>query len=526
MNFDTLVNSASERVTRRLQGFIEYFRRFWLQSVGPINFSVFGIHTRTNNAIESYHSELLHRLGEHPPLWRWIGKIIKIQEKQWSDVDTMERGRSVRRQPKNTTMFRNFELQRAWRLFYLGEISSAQLLVIGSNLIGASFTPRLATLRPGDIQQVLDLENAFNDALPRNQGIDPEFDFAIVRQFRPNERQRLFPRLLNQADNIDNAARDAQVPLAANPAPDRGNGRRRRRQRRRARVGPMFGQRLFAAVDHIAVHQNDVMEAQEVPYVAPLAVDIVANVQRPPIEVEVPAAAVVANPIHDNDQLDIIGNNDQMVGDVVVNVQRPPIEVEVPTAAVVANPIHDNDQLDIIETMIKWSDNNYLLLLMPLWNDFRSSKNNQDLLQLLILLAMTDRWALPADLSLHGGNNDETYAHMQITNLRVNLSEFPAELESDKKPDGAYYAIGLHSSHCLGSEMDLDMVGSTCICEHNTVGKYCEQCKSQYRDAPWRRAQGSKTNACQACRCNGYSRQCRFDARLYEKTGCGGVCEN
>uniref|UniRef100_A0ABD2W9N3 DNA-directed RNA polymerase n=1 Tax=Trichogramma kaykai TaxID=54128 RepID=A0ABD2W9N3_9HYME len=47
-----------------------------------------------------------------------------------------------------------------------------------------------------------------------------------------------------------------------------------------------------------------------------------------------------------------------------------------------------------------------------------------------------------ADQSLHGGNIDETYAHMQITNLRVNLSEFPAELESDKKPDGAYYAIG------------------------------------------------------------------------------------
>ncbi|CAB0041173.1 unnamed protein product [Trichogramma brassicae] len=434
MNFDTLVNSASERVTRRLQGFIEYFRRFWLQSVGPINFSVFGIHTRTNNAIESYHSELLHRLGEHPPLWRWIGKIIKIQEKQWSDVDTMERGRSVRRQPKNTTMFRNFELQR-------------------------------------------------------------------------------------------------------------GNGRRRRRQRRRARVGPMFGQRLFAAVDHIAVHQNDVMEAQEVPYVAPLAVDIVANVQRPPIEVEVPAAAVVANPIHDNDQLDIIGNNDQMVGDVVVNVQRPPIEVEVPTAAVVANPIHDNDQLDIIGNNDQMVGQQLLAsadavverfpfveeqpgpaaAANPIGNDRPMVHHLQPVAD-----AVLNRPLIPAraDLSLHGGNNDETYAHMQITNLRVNLSEFPAELESDKKPDGAYYAIGLHSSHCLGSEMDLDMWGQHRICEHNTVGKYCEQCKSQYRDAPWRRAQGSKTNACQACRCNGYSRQCRFDARLYEKTGCGGVCEN
>uniref|UniRef100_A0ABD2XA79 Laminin N-terminal domain-containing protein n=1 Tax=Trichogramma kaykai TaxID=54128 RepID=A0ABD2XA79_9HYME len=145
--------------------------------------------------------------------------------------------------------------------------------------------------------------------------------------------------------------------------------------------------------------------------------------------------------------------------------------------------------------------------------------------------------ALPADLTLQGGNIDETYGHMQMTNLRVNLSAFPAELDAAKRPDGAYYAIsemivrGLcschgHSSHCLGSETDLDMVGSTCICEHNTVGKYCEQCKSQYRDAPWRRAQGSKTNACQACRCNGHSRQCRFDAQLYEKTGSGGVCEN
>ncbi|CAB0043070.1 unnamed protein product, partial [Trichogramma brassicae] len=112
MNFDTLVNGASERVVRRLQGFTEYFRRFWLQSVGPINFSVFGIHTRTNNAIGTYHADLLHTLGENPPFLRFIFGLQTIQARQFRDLNAMEQGQVIWRQPRSASMFRNCELQR------------------------------------------------------------------------------------------------------------------------------------------------------------------------------------------------------------------------------------------------------------------------------------------------------------------------------------------------------------------------------------------------------------------------------
>ncbi|KAL7290617.1 hypothetical protein TKK_0015379 [Trichogramma kaykai] len=221
-NFEAIVNDASERVVRRLQGFTEYFRRFWLQRIGAIHFSIFGVHARTNSAIATYHADLLHTLGENPPFLRFIFGLRTIQARQFRDLNAMEQGQVIWRQPRSATMFRHYELQRA-------------------------------TLRPGDIQQVLDFENASNDALPINQGRDPEFDFAIVRDVRFRNVERLI-----------------QIALAFNLMPNRGYGRQRRR---RERARPYIGQRLFAAAGHIAP-----IEPIEMPNLAALDLNADDNV--------------------------------------------------------------------------------------------------------------------------------------------------------------------------------------------------------------------------------------------------------
>ncbi|CAB0042633.1 unnamed protein product, partial [Trichogramma brassicae] len=119
--------------------------------------------------------------------------------------------------------------------------------------------------------------------------------------------------------------------------------------------------------------------------------------------------------------------------------------------------------------------------------------------------------------------------HADHESARQNLSEFPPELESDRSRTGPTYAIsemivrGLcschgHSSHCPGSEMDLGH-GGAAPASASTTRRQVMRAVQEVRIAtpPWRRAQGLYDQRLPGLRCNGNSRQCRFDAGLYEK---------
>ncbi|KAL7293432.1 hypothetical protein TKK_0013193 [Trichogramma kaykai] len=73
--------------------------RYFLAS----NYSVFGIENRTNNAIESYHGQLLRTMNDPLPLWTWIEKMKQIVLNVWNDIESMENNQCVR-QPKATTI--------------------------------------------------------------------------------------------------------------------------------------------------------------------------------------------------------------------------------------------------------------------------------------------------------------------------------------------------------------------------------------------------------------------------------------
>uniref|UniRef100_A0ABD2WK15 MULE transposase domain-containing protein n=1 Tax=Trichogramma kaykai TaxID=54128 RepID=A0ABD2WK15_9HYME len=80
--------------------------------------------------------------------------------------------------------FAEFFRYYTWRMFYLGDITSSQLLTIAANLIGNNFSLRLRYVTQEDIIQALELEQRFIDALPVNIGPDPEYDFTIHDEFR------------------------------------------------------------------------------------------------------------------------------------------------------------------------------------------------------------------------------------------------------------------------------------------------------------------------------------------------------
>ncbi|CAB0029780.1 unnamed protein product [Trichogramma brassicae] len=77
--FDQMIGVTPDRILRPFQEFITYIRTFWFTRVGPRNFSVYGVHTRINNALESYHSVLAVRLGANPPFWSWVGRLKEVR---------------------------------------------------------------------------------------------------------------------------------------------------------------------------------------------------------------------------------------------------------------------------------------------------------------------------------------------------------------------------------------------------------------------------------------------------------------
>ncbi|KAL5244198.1 hypothetical protein ACI65C_011608 [Semiaphis heraclei] len=80
-----------------LRGLLTYFERFWLDVVGPSNFSVHRLRYRTNNFIESYHATLVRLMGQHPPLYRFYEHLRGIEERSRADFIRAVNGQPVRR---------------------------------------------------------------------------------------------------------------------------------------------------------------------------------------------------------------------------------------------------------------------------------------------------------------------------------------------------------------------------------------------------------------------------------------------
>ncbi|XP_077987019.1 laminin subunit alpha-1-like [Glandiceps talaboti] len=72
-----------------------------------------------------------------------------------------------------------------------------------------------------------------------------------------------------------------------------------------------------------------------------------------------------------------------------------------------------------------------------------------------------------------------------------------------------------HADECTGEN------GADCICQHNTMGKNCEQCLPLYNNKLWAAGVGIEANACEDCGCNGHATTCHYDASKQY-----GVCDN
>ncbi len=80
-NIRSVFGKMEERVPNELLPLYKYYRRFWIESVGPERCSVFGREIRTNNHLESWHAGFNKLVGRrHPNLFQLIDAIRKEQE--------------------------------------------------------------------------------------------------------------------------------------------------------------------------------------------------------------------------------------------------------------------------------------------------------------------------------------------------------------------------------------------------------------------------------------------------------------
>ncbi|KAG8450908.1 hypothetical protein GDO86_003252 [Hymenochirus boettgeri] len=133
----------------------------------------------------------------------------------------------------------------------------------------------------------------------------------------------------------------------------------------------------------------------------------------------------------------------------------------------------------------------------------------------------------------------------EFTNLRINFTQLTRLPPRRYREPSAFYAVDMmqihgsclcngHADRCVqSSNLERDQYGDiqvydACVCQHNTVGTYCELCADLFNDLPWRPADVHNPNECKRCNCNNHADKCHFDPAVYEASGrvSGGVCED
>lgn len=87
-----------------VQQFNNYLRRQWSRA----NISVYRLGTRSNNAVEGFHSILKRTIGRsHPSFWVFLGELQKLEHGRACDILRLQQGLQRRERPRRA--YRNLD---------------------------------------------------------------------------------------------------------------------------------------------------------------------------------------------------------------------------------------------------------------------------------------------------------------------------------------------------------------------------------------------------------------------------------
>lgn len=108
-------------------------------------------------------------------------------------------------------------------------------------------------------------------------------------------------------------------------------------------------------------------------------------------------------------------------------------------------------------------------------------------------------------------------AFARATHIRLELVELNSVAPTDQ-----YFAIDeviVSGQECLCNGHADTCLGSTCVCQHSTMGTNCELCLPLFNNKPWAPGTDSSANQCEACECNNHAESC-----VYNSISNSGVC--
>ncbi|XP_050064589.1 uncharacterized protein LOC126553475 [Aphis gossypii] len=83
-------------ILNRIVQLVDYVRQYWLTTVRPSGFSVYGVNIRTNNFVESFHSMLKSTIGIHPPVWSFYDRLRSVESRVRRETLQTINGQQVR----------------------------------------------------------------------------------------------------------------------------------------------------------------------------------------------------------------------------------------------------------------------------------------------------------------------------------------------------------------------------------------------------------------------------------------------
>ena len=154
-----LPQSEDDKVTKLLR----YYKRFWLEQIGPSRLSVFQNEKRTTNDLESFHANLKRKFKSHNPnYWNFITNLNKIITTTEKDMERIDNNLPIRRNSRPIVRRKNLIIENLQRKLINGEINSVEYLEIICHQYKTNFM-NLEGTDPSDnedeIDRILDAED-------------------------------------------------------------------------------------------------------------------------------------------------------------------------------------------------------------------------------------------------------------------------------------------------------------------------------------------------------------------------------
>ena len=131
--------------------FVSYMRSQWIEShIGPMGLSLYRLHTRTNNAVESNNALFARSVKAHGHTWDLMAAVVAFSQDIYTDSCAFDDGhRHIRSTPASTTRANERAVNDAWDKLASGELDPAQFINLVKYRVGGAAQKRGLPSTPG-----------------------------------------------------------------------------------------------------------------------------------------------------------------------------------------------------------------------------------------------------------------------------------------------------------------------------------------------------------------------------------------